>query len=59
MVQFMASAMLGASEDLVRESQLQCALRLDQAHTLLQPGNSQACTRFPFFALLMRWVVGV
>lgn len=28
-------------------------------HTLLQPGNSQACTRLPFFALLIRWVVGV
>lgn len=27
--------------------------------TLLHPGNSQAWTRFPFLALLMRCVVGV
>lgn len=27
--------------------------------TLLQPGNSHACTRFPFLALLILCVVGV
>lgn len=61
MVQLMAPAVLSASEDLSQNSELasHSSISDESIHTLLQPGNSQAWTRLPFFALLMRWVVGV
>lgn len=49
---------LGSCENLqlwVRYSHMMPKFEL----TLLHPGYSQACTRFPFLALLIRWVVGV
>lgn len=58
-VQLMAPAVLSASEDLRNRELASHIYQTNQSHTLLQPGNSQAWTRLPFFALLMRWVVGV
>jgi len=52
--------MFGSCEDLERVSAISLFGRegKDQL-TLLHPGYSQAWTRFPFFALLIRCVVGV
>ena len=50
--------MLGPSKDLEWLSELIGQIG-KSSHTLEQPGYSQAWTFFPFFALLIRWVVGV
>lgn len=62
MVQFVTSSVLSACENLrsvVRFGTMVARRRASTKLTLLQPGNSQAWTRFPFLALLMRCVVGV
>ena len=51
--------MFGSCEDLRRVSAISLLEGGKHQLTLLHPGYSQAWTRFPFFALLTRWVVGV
>lgn len=52
-------SMLRSCEDLKCELAIYLTYEYDSDPTLLHPGNSHAWTRLPFFALLIRWVVGV
>ena len=58
--QFMSSPVLGAGKNLVEQKsvrQLRGLSPPEMSRTLAHPGYSHACTRFPFLALVTRFLV--
>lgn len=52
-VQFVTPSVFGPCEDLLSCQRQFLGRDQQEEPTLLQPGNSHACTRFPFLALLI------